>query len=73
MRLKMILPEDTKDMETDMEVFSLANIKSKQVLKLVMYKHFCLCNLESQPDALNLRALNNKILAKYLKCHFLLS
>ena len=44
----MILPEDTKDMETDMEVFSLANIKSKQVLKLVMYKHFCFCNLESQ-------------------------
>lgn len=31
MRLKMILPGDTKDMETDMEIFSLANIKSKQV------------------------------------------
>jgi len=27
----MILPEDTKDMETDMEIFSLANIKSKKV------------------------------------------
>jgi len=35
MRLKMILPEDTKDMETDMEVFSLANIKSKQHLDRV--------------------------------------
>ena len=37
MRLKMILPGDTKDMETDMEIFSLANIKSKQVtLKITM-------------------------------------
>ncbi|KAJ7373969.1 pre-rRNA processing protein ftsj3 [Desmophyllum pertusum] len=35
MRLKMILPGDTKDMETDMEVFSLANIKSKQHLDKV--------------------------------------
>ena len=35
MRLKMILPGDAKDVEnTDMEVFSLANIKSKQVLTL---------------------------------------
>ena len=32
MRLKMILPGDTREVETDMEVFSLANIKSKQVL-----------------------------------------
>lgn len=32
MKLKMILPGDTKDMDTDMEMFSLANIKSKQVL-----------------------------------------
>ena len=37
MRLKMILPGDTKDMETDMEIFSLVNIKSKQVtFKIVM-------------------------------------
>ena len=34
MRLKMILPGDNKDMETDMEMFSLANIKSKQVIFL---------------------------------------
>lgn len=32
MRLKMILPGDTREVETDMEVFSLANIKSKQVI-----------------------------------------
>lgn len=32
MKLKMIIPGDTKGMETDMEMFSLANIKSKQVL-----------------------------------------
>lgn len=39
MRLKMILPGDTREVETDMEVFSLANIKSKQVLtaKVTMY------------------------------------
>lgn len=32
MKLKMIIPGDTKGMETDMEMFSLANIKSKQHL-----------------------------------------
>lgn len=32
MRLKMILPGDAREVETDMEVFSLANIKSKQVI-----------------------------------------
>lgn len=38
MRLKMILPGDTREVETDMEVFSLANIKSKQVItaKVIM-------------------------------------
>lgn len=35
MRLKMILPGDTREVETDMEVFSLANIKSKQHLENV--------------------------------------
>lgn len=42
MRLKMILPGDTREVETDMEVFSLANIKSKQVLtaKVTMYVCF---------------------------------
>lgn len=32
MKLKMIIPGDTKGMETDMEMFSLTNIKSKQHL-----------------------------------------
>lgn len=35
MKLKMIIPGDTKGMETDMEMFSLANIKSKQHLDYV--------------------------------------
>lgn len=38
MKLKMIIPGDTKVMETDMEMFSLANIKSKQVLVEIMSK-----------------------------------
>lgn len=38
MKLKMIIPGDTKGMETDMEMFSLANIKSKQVLVEIMSK-----------------------------------
>ena len=32
------MPGDTKGMETDMEMFSLANIKSKQVLVEIMSK-----------------------------------
>ena len=45
MRLKMILPGDTREVETDMEVFSLANIKSKQVLtaKVTMYARLTKC------------------------------
>ena len=38
MKLKMIIPGDIKGMETDMEMFSLANIKSKQVLVEIMSK-----------------------------------
>ena len=38
MKLKMIIPGDTKGMEMDMEMFSLANIKSKQVLVEIMSK-----------------------------------
>ena len=45
MRLKMILPGDTREVETDMEVFSLANIKSKQVItaKVTMSVHLTKC------------------------------
>ena len=38
MKLKMILPEDTKNIETDMEIFSLENIESKQVRKIWFVK-----------------------------------
>lgn len=31
MRLKMVLPGDTKDIEEDAEIFSLNNVRSKKV------------------------------------------
>ena len=31
LRLKMVLPGDTKDIQADQEIFSLENIKSKKV------------------------------------------
>lgn len=44
MRLKMILPGDTREVETDMEVFSLANIKSKQVITAKVTMSVCFNN-----------------------------
>jgi AdoMet-dependent rRNA methyltransferase SPB1 len=32
MQLKMVLPEDTKQIEDDAEMFSLANIRTKKVM-----------------------------------------
>ena len=40
----MILPGDTREVETDMEVFSLANIKSKQVITAKVTMSICALN-----------------------------